>query len=872
MSETDFQCPSLETMSSLLPAYDFSEIMASNGSGAVYFANQKSLDRQVALKIFSPALGGDPKFKQSFADSAQSVAGLRHPNLIGFYDSGEVEGMPYIVMEFVPGKSLSRSTSGKAIEFSQSMGIIKSICEGIGYAHENDLVHGNLDTLNILLNQKAEPKIGNFGLSRSVHTGSQVEVPGHFTAPEVLAGEKPSKASDLYSLAAIFYELITGKPYGPGAAPASSLTSSPLAVDKVLSKAGATDPSERLSDASEFYSMLKRAAGNSGPKTAVSLKPAKKSPAKRTPSSASGPNRPAPAVAAASGGSKGGFDTNLFLKIIVIVILLVAVQQLWSYLKVAREGREKENRELVEKRKAAKEKAIAEAKEKMRKKAEDRQNTIANQNDPTKPVIPERFETPTESLERLRSSLKAGRRGEMPVGTITKGESSYFLVTKPLNWADASAFAEEYGGHLALPNRDLSWLPDELTKDRSFWVGAARSGSDAFSLVDGTAWQPPSDISGKELFVLMDGNGGFETANARKLKPFVIQWRMSGSNPATLEAQLTAVGASIKEASPVYPPGTIASGKRHYLHVPLSATWEEANTYADKAGGHLLVLSSGEEITEIEKIASDLKAYDDIWAGAYLKDDLWFWGTGEPWNGVEWLNERNATRPDSAMLIRPGKGWDAKDKTDEASGFMIEWSDDPTTNKGSSSGESGAPSNAAEEFVVKAKEIVIASDKKRSEALAKNMKKMNWDLDAWVRGLKKSSNQLWAPQVDGLKRCIKDSRLYRATIMNEGVSISPYMEKLIKYHVEKQGEIDKEFAVEVAGIRDAYVTKMAEIGKEAEAAGQIKIRKDSVNLIEQAKDLEKWVQSFGVVLEPDEPKVVEQDFEQPFRRRRDFDD
>lgn len=106
MSQTPEWPPTPEVMHSLLPAFGFTSMVTSNDHGAVFFANQKSLDRQVAVKVFSPLLGVDSIFRDAFENSSKLAAGLRHTNLIGILDSGRAGAMPYLVMEFVPGKLL----------------------------------------------------------------------------------------------------------------------------------------------------------------------------------------------------------------------------------------------------------------------------------------------------------------------------------------------------------------------------------------------------------------------------------------------------------------------------------------------------------------------------------------------------------------------------------------------------------------------------------------------------------------------------------------------------------------------------------------------------------------------------------------------
>src|SRR5690606_26349649 len=214
MSSPSFEAPSLELLAQLLPAYEFEAFIAQGGMGAVYKARQRSLDRDVAIKILPRELGEDPEFRQSFETEARAMARLNHPNLIGVYDSGDVDGMLYIVMEYVNGKALYHSSYNMAVEPAQAVAIVKAICEGLAHAHENGVIHRDIKPANILLTPKAEPKIGDFGLARPAGSdgpGLIMGTPG-YTAPEILRHpEHADRRSDLYAVGVILFELLTGQ-------------------------------------------------------------------------------------------------------------------------------------------------------------------------------------------------------------------------------------------------------------------------------------------------------------------------------------------------------------------------------------------------------------------------------------------------------------------------------------------------------------------------------------------------------------------------------------------------------------------------------------------------------------------------------------
>lgn len=822
-------------MDSLLPGFEFTSLVTSSELGAVYFASQRSLERQVAIKIFSPALGNDPGFRESFESASKLVAGLRHPNLIGILDSGCVGDMPYWVMEFVPGKSLARSTQGSVIDFEQSMFLIEGICDGLSEAHGIGLIHGNLDTLSILLNQQAAPKLGNFGLGRPVHTDREVNVATHTTAPEVLAKSGPAtKQSDVFSLGAIFYELITGRQYGPDAQPPSELCGCKPAVDAVVKKATDPNPGSRMADAQAFQSALKDAAASRSLKSAVV--------AKATDAEVSKTEVSPEPVANGKKTVKVGFDWKILPKVALIVVLLFAVNLTWEARKEARAERDRENREILAKSKADKEKAKVAAAEMMARELAE-----GNSRNTTSPVLPEiaqRVETPGESLSRLRSALVSGSRSEMPAGSIRKGGSDFFLMTQPMTWTDAASFASEHGGHLATPDTDLSWLPEEVTKSQICWLGAARSGDESWTMVNGVEWNPDAELSGDGRYLVIGANGTFSTADEGTLRPFVIQWRSDGTNPGTFVSQLAATKGSIKAEAPVYPPGTIAYGSRHFLYVPLPVEWKEALEFAESGGGHLLVASDTEEISNLGEMTKRLEADEGIWLGGSLEGDHWQWNTGEPWTTAEWIDDAEAAEEGSALVLFPGEGWDSRDRDDEASGFIIEWSDDSKFSKAAE--PVAAPGDVVADLDAKAKELVLAADKRRGEALAANVKKIRWDLDAFLRNLKKSEQDQWGPHVELLKECVKDDRLLSEEIEPRGIEVSQEMVKLVIYHTKKQGEIDAQFAADAGRIRDAFVAKMTEVRDAAKEIGQIKVFESSAEIIEEAEDLESWLRSFDL--------------------------
>ncbi|MFD0893155.1 serine/threonine protein kinase [Luteolibacter ambystomatis] len=211
-----FESFDLRQIAGLFPGYDITGLVACGGMGAVYQAVQRSLARTVAIKILPREFGADPSFRQAFQLEAKVMARLNHPNLIGVFDAGEVDGMPYLIMEYVPGGSLHEATHGHCVQPHEAATFIASVCEGLAHAHAHGILHWDIKPANILLDAEARPKIGDFGLARPVgHYEDGPEIifgTPHYTAPEVL--NRPTAVdsrADIFSIGVVLHQLLTGR-------------------------------------------------------------------------------------------------------------------------------------------------------------------------------------------------------------------------------------------------------------------------------------------------------------------------------------------------------------------------------------------------------------------------------------------------------------------------------------------------------------------------------------------------------------------------------------------------------------------------------------------------------------------------------------
>jgi hypothetical protein len=348
MTIPPFSAPSIEQMNELLPAFEFVAMISTSQDHVVYLASQKSLDRHVAIKVYAPHMTDDEQFRNSFEQTARSMARLNHINLISVYNSGIIENMLYLVMEFVHGRSVWNSTQGAALDLTQTINLLDKVCDGLSYAHDHAILHGRLSLFNVLLNQKLEVKIGNFR-HHKIGVLEEEDPETRYQAPELMVSALDLTArSDVFSLGVMFYELLTGRPFGPGVQSPSELTECTKQVDQVWRLATEPRPSLRYHNVREFQvamqqaineivspkanspksnvtSKLGVAQGNSAFKPSVNIagnaaaKHVGKHPGRHVGASV-GQSRPRP---------KAGFGVILF-RLIVIAALLYATHVFWN--------------------------------------------------------------------------------------------------------------------------------------------------------------------------------------------------------------------------------------------------------------------------------------------------------------------------------------------------------------------------------------------------------------------------------------------------------------------------------------------------------------------------------------------------------------
>jgi eukaryotic-like serine/threonine-protein kinase len=195
-------------------------VLGRGGMGVVYLARQLNLDRQVALKMIrSGALASSEEVKRFYAE-ARASAKLQHPSIVTVFQCGQLEGQHYFAMEYVPGSDLAKRIAQGPLSPDQSARYVTDVARAIHYAHGQGLLHRDLKPANVLLDQHDRVRVTDFGLAKQIDSndgltksGTAVGTPSYM-APEQARGEgeELSPATDVYSLGAVLYASLTGKP------------------------------------------------------------------------------------------------------------------------------------------------------------------------------------------------------------------------------------------------------------------------------------------------------------------------------------------------------------------------------------------------------------------------------------------------------------------------------------------------------------------------------------------------------------------------------------------------------------------------------------------------------------------------------------
>ena len=266
-----------------LGSYEIRTLLGKGGMSTVYLAYQPSMDRTVVVKVLPPEFLHDHTFLQRFQNEARTVAKLEHINILPVYDVGEDNGIPYIVMRYLPGGTLADLLADRLPDNATIANILQQVGSALDYAHARGIIHRDLKPSNVLLDSAGNAYLADFGIARMMAevsnlTGSRVVGTPSYVAPEqVKKGEVVTQSADIYALGVLAYEMLTGEPPYRDEDATKTLMAHvmepvpsvwdidpnvPSALDAVVQKALAKRPEDRYPTAGAFAEAFRQAVDN----------------------------------------------------------------------------------------------------------------------------------------------------------------------------------------------------------------------------------------------------------------------------------------------------------------------------------------------------------------------------------------------------------------------------------------------------------------------------------------------------------------------------------------------------------------------------------------------------------------------------------
>ena len=257
--------------------YEIIKRIGEGGMANVYLGYDEILDRNVAIKILRGDLSNDEKFVRRFQREALSASSLAHPNIVEVYDVGEDNGLYYIVMEYIEGKTLKQLLKKRGtLTLSEAIDIMLQLTDGMAHAHDSYIIHRDLKPQNVMIKDDGQIKITDFGIAMALNSTQLTQTNSvmgsvHYLPPEQASGKGCTTKSDIYSMGIIFYELLSGSlPFkGDNAVeialkhmrdPLPSLREDnpaiPQSIENIIRKATAKNPKNRYDDVKSMHADL----------------------------------------------------------------------------------------------------------------------------------------------------------------------------------------------------------------------------------------------------------------------------------------------------------------------------------------------------------------------------------------------------------------------------------------------------------------------------------------------------------------------------------------------------------------------------------------------------------------------------------------
>jgi serine/threonine-protein kinase len=217
----------------LADRYELGVMLGRGGMGTVYDGTDRRLGRSVAVKVLRADLAEQPRARRRFETEARAAARLAHPNVVTVFDSGEDDGIPFLVMERLPGRTLADELVGGALSVDRARDVGREMLAALAAAHGAGIIHRDIKPGNVLLTADGHVKVSDFGIAKTVDDADETQTAElvatvRYLAPERLTGAPATPRSDLYSVGVVLYEALSGTRAFDGESPAATM----LAVER----------------------------------------------------------------------------------------------------------------------------------------------------------------------------------------------------------------------------------------------------------------------------------------------------------------------------------------------------------------------------------------------------------------------------------------------------------------------------------------------------------------------------------------------------------------------------------------------------------------------------------------------------------------
>lgn len=258
-----FASPEPDQLARLMPEFQFLEPIGQGGMGAVYKVVQTRLDRVAALKVLPPERAAVPGFAERFLREAQALAQLSHPAIVEVYDMGQRGPWLFILMEYVPGRTLREVIRERRLPVNDALRLASELCEALEAAHAMGIVHRDIKPDNVLITPAGRPKLLDFGLVKLTEdsrldrfTLTEINLrmgTPHYMAPEQMSSSSSvDRRADIYAMGVLLYEMVTGELPALDYTPPSRRVRADPRIDRVVHRAIRESPSERYASAEEL--------------------------------------------------------------------------------------------------------------------------------------------------------------------------------------------------------------------------------------------------------------------------------------------------------------------------------------------------------------------------------------------------------------------------------------------------------------------------------------------------------------------------------------------------------------------------------------------------------------------------------------------